>query len=170
MPEPSGFDKLVAMLKKIGYDTRVGPAGSFTYNTDETGYDPNTKRTSGSPLTVPLLPGLPGVVTKPQRELTPEEIRHEGTHAALGLPGAMLGQLGATAMGLSKSAGLMAPDEVLAYLSQPRGAATDVDMKTLSDTAGALMKQRQNERPWMPSVSSGYLNLVQALANMRRSK
>jgi hypothetical protein len=151
-----GFDNLVASLKKIGYNPKIGPLGSLTI-AEEGRTNPET---GGS-----AVPGLPGVVHVPaDRALTPEEVRHEGTHALLGAPGAFLGQLGTNLLGLNKGAGYLAPDEVLAYLSQPSSPATSADMSTLADMASASNKGFGKT----PLLTQGYLSLVKALANARK--
>jgi hypothetical protein len=140
--------RLMDAVGAIGYDRRVGPMGSFTYDTADT-----------SPLTVPLWPGLfgPGVVMKPKdRPLSAEEAAHEGMHVGLGLPGALAGRVASKALGLGGTEGYLAPDEVAAYMSQPASPATSTDMRTL----GALGRSQKGV----------YGQLVSALAEMMQKR
>lgn len=127
MPDSGLIQALLDKFKRVGYDTRIGPMGSFTVQ-DEAGKD--NPMTTGN-----LVPGFPGVVHRPARELTPEEVDHEGMHVLGGAPGAFGGQLAANLLGVNESAGYMAPDEVLAYLTQRASPATTEDAKTLSSIA-----------------------------------
>ena len=123
----AGFlEGLIDKAKRVGYDTRLGPTGSFTY------------RTGSNPLTVPVTGGgFPGMVMVPEdRPLTKEEVAHESTHVTGGAPMAVAGKLLGGLLGTGATAGYTDPDEALSYLSQPASPDTTADMKTL----GAVSK------------------------------
>ena len=116
---------LLDVVKRFGYDRRLGPMGSVTYAGDAT-----------APLATPLVPMAPGFVQVPKdRELTPEEVTHEGYHVSGGLPMSMLGTLASKLFGIDRTAGYMSPDEVAAYLSQDPSPATSSDARTLEAIA-----------------------------------
>jgi len=108
-----------------------------------------------NPQTVPLIPGVPGFILAPgDRPLSSEESRHEGTHAALGLPGAVAGVLGAELMGVGEQGSYLAPDEVLAYLSQPSSEDTEGDVGTITQIADALKRQGQGVGVYLDAVKA----------------
>jgi hypothetical protein len=117
---------LYDQISRLGYDTRIGPLGSATYAEDRT-----------NPLTVTAnMPMLPGFVRVPEeRDLTPEEVTHEGSHVQGGFTGAMLSQLMSGAAGLGNEKGLIGPDEVLATLSQPDSESTRSDINVIRQMA-----------------------------------
>jgi hypothetical protein len=116
------------LLERFGYDTRIGPLGSFTYAEDR-----------DNPLAVTAnLPFQPGYVRVPQdRELSEEEIAHEGSHVQGGLPGSMLSTLLSGAAGLGAERGLIGPDEVMATLTQPKTETTKSDLSVIRQMAEA---------------------------------
>ena len=139
------------LLKRLG--TSPGRAG---FPSNVTYAQPG--RTN--PQTVPLIPGLPGLILAPEdRPMSPEEQSHEGTHAALGLPGAVAGVVGAELAGVGRQGSYLAPDELLAYLSQPDTEDTVTDRQTISSLAGALEAGGIGNR--------SYLRLIQALTGNR---
>jgi len=119
-------NRLVEALKKVGYDTRLGPVGSFTYESDRT--NPVTL-----PLNWPLGPGFVGVPK--DIPLSEEDVAHEGSHVTGGFPTWLAGVLGAKGLGVEKSGGYIAPDEVMAYMSQPKSKDTTRDLGVVRDVA-----------------------------------
>lgn len=126
MAQSDIVDKLVSALSKVGYDTRVGPVGSFTYPTEKD--NPTTL-----PFNWPLMPGYVGLPKSGQ--LGPEDVAHEGAHVTGGLPQWLMGVLGAKSLGVDKAGGYLAPDEIISYMSQPNSEATSQDMKTIQSLA-----------------------------------
>lgn len=111
-------------LKSAGVDRGV----LHYHRTDEkAGLDEN-------PYTQLAIPGAP-VSLPPGREMTPEEVAHEGSHQRGGLSQAMVGTLGGMLTG-TKDQRLL-PDEVLAYLNQPDSPASQQDWKDI-EAAAAL--------------------------------
>ena len=137
--------KVLAFLKGLGYDPGMGPMGAVTVPTSDT-----------VPRTIPLAPGFPGVVMRPQdRPLTPEERAHEGVHVGLGLPGALAGKLGGMMLGTGTMGARIDPDEALAYMAQPNSPETSGDMKVQESQGG--------------TQGGSYGKLLQVLAALRRA-
>lgn len=147
VPATKFLEGLGAIASKLGYDTRLGPLGSVTY---ESGTNPRAVPMVNMPYT----PGL--VLTPEDREMTPEEVAHESVHVRGGFPLAMAGTVASQALGLGGSAGYMSPDEVAAYTEQPTSEATDKDMATLIQMSGG-----QEGPQW-------YRDLVSRLADRKR--
>ena len=109
--------------------------------------------------TIPLLPGLSLATVPSDRDLTPEERRHESVHALGGLPLAATGTVVSKLLGVTQGGmphAYLAPDEVLSYFLQPQSDATREDMKTIGTLAG---KFEPHNVP-----GEGYLALVKALS------
>ena len=115
--------------------------------------------------TIPLFPGVSIATVPTDRDVTPEEARHESLHAMGGLPLAMAGTVGSALTGIpSWSKAYLSPDEAAGYLVQPSSEATTQDMSTLQSEADAASKETKNP------LGRGYLALVKALAAMRQGK
>ena len=137
-PDSGGMANLVTALadklKRVGYDSRIGPVGSFTYKSDRT-----------NPVAAPFMnwPLGPGFVGIPEdRPLSKEDIAHEGAHVTGGFPTWLAGVLGAKSLGVEKSGGYLAPDEVMAYLSQPKSEETSNNLGVVKDVAAGAEGNR----------------------------
>lgn len=151
MPGPSGagYQALLEALKK----QQIGGAVSIPSDASE-------------PHTIPLIPGLSVATVPRDRDLTPEEKRHEEVHAMGGLPLSAVGTVGSALTGLTSGGtphAYLSPDEVLAYMMQPSGPATTEDMKTIESLA-----EVEGRTPTYNPLRKGYLALVQALAKWRQ--
>lgn len=153
MPGIGGDMSLDDLIRRLSTATQVPGAVSIPVKGETAAH------------TIPLVPGLSVATVPADRPVSPEERVHEGVHAWGGLPLAAAGTLGSYALGTTQGGSphsYLSPDEVLAYMLQPKSETTTRDMKTIEDLARVEGMKTSNP------FGEGYLALVRALARSRQ--